>query len=289
MLARAVFLLLALALSGCSAIKVTYNHADFIAGWMADDYFELNNEQKDAFRDQFQRFHAWHRSTELSEYASLLAEAQRRLRAGVNAGDITWAIDSMKARYRAMVIRGYIAAARILTTLSDEQFAATRRQFEKSNRKFAREYGVGASADEQRRLRAKRVIERIEHWTGTLSAAQEARITALSRALPLVTDLRLQDRIRRQQEFLALLEARRPPESFAPKLRDWLVDWDRSRAPEYEAALARFVDASAKMYLEIFALLTPEQRNHVSERLQRYISAFKDLAQEAPRTAMEAK
>ena len=273
--------------AGCSGIKVAYNQADFIAGWMADDFFELTGEQKDAFREHFQRFHAWHRSTQLEGYAAMLVQVEQRLNAGFSESDSLWLIDAVKAHYRTIVLRGYADAARLLSTLSDQQIEAARREFDKRNRKHAREWGVGASPSEQQRLRAKNNVERVEHWTGSLSAAQEARVVALSRALPLIADLRHQDRIRRQREFLALLEGRRNVEAFAPKLRDWLASWDRTRSAEYEAALSRFVAASARSYLEIYALLTPEQRAHVTHRLQRYVTAFRELAQEAPRTAAQ--
>ena len=288
MLARGALAALIIAcLAGCSGIKIAYNQADLIASWMADDYFDLTGDQKDAFREHFQRFHAWHRSTQLSTYAALLASAQQRVNAGAREADVAWAIEAVKSQYRTVVLHGYADAARILSTLSDRQIASARSEFEKRNRKFAREWGIGAGPDEQRRLRVKRHLERIEHWTGPLSAAQEARIAALSRALPLVTDLRYQDRIRRQKEFLALLEMRKNFDAFAPHLRDWLIDWDRSRPADDEAALDRYIDANAKMYMQVSSLLTPEQRLHALDRLQRYISAFRELAQEAPRTAME--
>jgi len=271
-------------LPGCSAIKIAYNQADAVLAWRADDYFDLTSEQKEALRVQLDNFHDWHRTTQLADYAELLESAQKRLNTGVSAADATWAIDAIKARYRTLVLRGHADAARVLATLSDQQVAAARQQFDKDNRKYAKEYGVGQSPDEQRRLRAKRNIERIEHWTGPLSAAQDAKLRELSRNLPLVTELRHQDRIRRQREFLALLAERRNA-GFTAKLRDWLLDWDRTRAPEYEAELTRFMDASAKLYVEAFGMLTPEQRHHVSDRLQRYVLAFRELAREGDRTA----
>jgi hypothetical protein len=280
----AVALLILALLPGCSALKIAYSQADLIATWMADDYFDLLPEQKDTFHDYFQRLHAWHRRTQLVQYVSLLESAQERLRAGVKANDAAWAIDSAKTQFRVIVQRGYADAARILSGLSDQQLAATRRQFKKTNQKYAREYGAGAPADEQRRLRAERNLERIEHWTGPLTPAQEARIGELSRALPLIADLRLLERLHRQREFLALLAERNNIETFAPRLRDWLIDWDRTRTPPYQAALARFADASAKLYVEVFALLTPEQRKHVSERLQGYIDLLRQLAHEAEKT-----
>jgi len=273
----ALYLLLLAAfamLPGCSAIKVVYNQADHIVAWKADDYFDLNAEQKEALRVHIDRFHAWHRLTQLPEYATLLESAQKRLHAGVTGSDTTWAVDSIKARYRVLLLHAYADVAQVLSTLSDQQLAAARRQFDKDNRKYAKEFGVGLAADEQKRLRAKRYLERIEHWTGPLTATQEAKLTEINRALPLVTELRQQDRIRRQREFLALLEGRADLQRFAPRLKDWLLDWDRTRAPEYEAALARFVEASSKAYVATYDLLTPEQRKHASERLRRYVEAF---------------
>jgi hypothetical protein len=138
-------------------------------------------------------------------------------------------------------------------------------------------------------LLAKRQLERIEHWTGPLSAVQEARVAEMSRALPLVTNLRHQDRMRRQQEFLTLLAERKQLDRFAPKLREWLLDWDRTRTNEYDAALARFAEASAKMYVDTYTLLTAEQRHHIASRLQRYVAAFRELAQDPARTVAEEK
>jgi len=274
-------------LTGCSAIKIVYNQADAVVAWRADDYFDLTSEQKEALRVHLDNFHAWHRSTQLADYAELLESAQKRLNAGVSTTDAAWTIDAIKARYRALVLRGHADAARVLASLSDQQLATARQQFDKDNRKYAKEYGVGQPPEEQRRLRAKRNIERIEHWTGPLSATQDAKLREMSRSLPLVTELRQQDRIRRQREFLALLADRRSA-GFPTQLRDWLLDWDRTRTPEYDAELTRFIEASGRMYVEAFGMLTPEQRQHVADRLQRYVIALRELASEGERTAKAA-
>jgi len=283
--APTILVLSVLLLSGCSTIKLAYNQADTLAAWMANDYFDLEPAQRDALRPVIDRFHAWHRKDQLPEYAALMEVAAQRFGTGISRADVAWAVDSIKVRYRGMVMRGHADASRVLSTLSDTQIAALRRRFDKLNREYADEYAAGASVEEQRRRRAKRTLDRIEHWTGSLSAAQEARITELSRALPLIVELRQQDRIRRQREFLALLEGRGDLAAFAPRLRDWLLDWERSRSPEYEAAVARLVDASADLYVEVERLLTPEQRQRVLARIQRYAVVFRELAAESPAPA----
>src|SRR5262245_25003259 len=117
----AIVALIVATAGGCSGVKVAYNQADLIAAWVADDFFELTGEQKDVFRERFQRFHAWHRSTQLNEYAATLAQVQQRLNAGFKEADAAWTIESVKTHYRTIIMRGYADAARVLATLSDQQ------------------------------------------------------------------------------------------------------------------------------------------------------------------------
>ena len=281
-LSACLLVALLVGLTGCSTIRIAYNQADHIVAWMVDDYFDLNSEQEQAFRAQFERFHGWHRSTQLPDYAALLESAQQRLQAGASAADAEWFMDVLKARYRVLVLHAYADAARLLSTLSDEQLEAARRHFEKVNRKYAKAQGVGASAEEQRRLRARRQVERIEHWTGPLDAAQEAKVRELSRSLPLITEQTYQERLRRQAEFLGLLQARKNTAAFAPRLRDWLLDWDRTRSPEYQVQYAQFSQARGAMYVQVVGLLSAEQRHHVASVIQRYQQSFRELAAQAP-------
>jgi len=279
-----VAMLVVLALNGCSTIRLAYNQADHVAAWMADDYFDLSSEQKQVFRNHFQRFQSWHRATQLPDYADLLEAAQQRIAAGATPADAQWLTEAIHARTHAMVRHAYKDAASVLAQLSDAQIQAAQREFDQRNRKYARENGVGAAPDEQRRLRARRHTERIEHWTGPLDASQEARVRELSRALPLITEQRYQERLKRQSEFLALLEQRRNPDAFAPRLRDWLLDWERSRSPAYRQEYTQFMQASSRMYIAVLHMLTTEQRQHVVAVVQRYQQTFRDLAAQSQRS-----
>ncbi|MCC6533879.1 MAG: hypothetical protein IT531_15120 [Burkholderiales bacterium] len=270
-----------LLLGGCGAIRTLYGQADHVAAWRVDDYFDLTDEQKRLFRTRFQSLHAWHRSTQLRDYASLLEAAESRLDRGPVLQDWAWAMQEMRSRWHALLAHATPDIASFLATLSDQQIAAARRRFDRDNRKFAKEHGVGAPPEEQRRLRDKIELERIEHWTGSLDRQQQARISALSSALPLDAWARHQDRMRRQREFLALLETRKEPERFAERLRNWLLDWDENRPPQLRAELERYADAHARMFLHVHAELRPEQRRKVHERLRWYIDLMRDMAKEA--------
>ena len=65
-----IMLLCFAAIGGCSLLRLGYGQLDTIAAWMADDYFDLDPQQKDEFHKRFARLHAWHRYEQLSDYAA---------------------------------------------------------------------------------------------------------------------------------------------------------------------------------------------------------------------------
>ncbi len=270
-------------LGACSGIKIAYNQADHIAAWTVNDYFDLTPAQQAAFKSGFNRFHAWHRTTQLPDYIELLDMAHQRVSAGVSQADADWLSNAFQTRLETMTRHTYQDAAQFLSQLSDDQITAARKEMDKRNRKFARERGIGAAEDEQRRIEAARHIERIEHWTGTLNATQEAKVRAMSRALPLITEQRHRERLRRQDEFLALMQQRKNLEAFAPRLRDWVLDWDKTRPAAYQGQYTRFMHERSRMYLAILEMLTPEQRQHVLSVIRRHQQNFRELAAQAQR------
>ena len=287
--ARALWLLAALAglllLTGCSTIRLGYSQADTIAAWTADEYFDFDSRQKDEFSSRFERLYDWHRYEQLPEYAAFLGAVKTRLHSGLRREDVFWFLEGLKTRYRLIASRGAGDAAEILATLTPAQLDALQRQWVKVNRKFIREYKLEDTPREQQRAQAKRMLSRIEDWTGSFSHEQEQKITALCDKLPLTDHLRHEDRLRRQREFLRLLELRGNPGEFTPRLRHWLLNWEEGRAPEYERLYAPWLEQRVQFMVDVYSLLTPTQRAHVQHRLQNYIEDFQKLSERGSRTA----
>ncbi|MDP2241744.1 MAG: DUF6279 family lipoprotein [Burkholderiales bacterium] len=272
-------------LTGCSMIRLGYSQADTIAAWKADEYFDFDSRQKDEFFSRFERLYDWHRYEQLPEYAAFIGAVKTRLHSGLRREDVLWFLEGLKTRYRLIASRGANDAAEILATLTPAQLDALQRQWVKVNRKFIREYKLEDTPREQQRAQAKRMLSRIEDWTGSLSHEQEQKITALCDKLPLTDHLRHEDRLRRQREFLRLLELRGNPGEFTPRLRHWLLNWEEGRAPEYERLYAPWLEQRVQFMVDVYSLLTPTQRAHVQHRLQNYIEDFKKLSEHGERTA----
>jgi len=273
-----LLLVLALLLGGCSMLRVGSSQLDTVAGWMAHDYFELEPAQRDAFNRSFQRLHQWHRREQLPDYARFFGELRERVHRGTRTEDVQWMVNGVKARFATMAARAAPEAAELLADLTPAQIEILRKRFEADNRKFVREHRLDQPPAARKQAQQRRLLSQIRDWAGTLSAYQEARIIALIQPLPLSESLRHEDRLRRQREFLALLEQRGNRAVFAPRLREWLVNWESGRSPELARAFDDAWRRRAEFYAAVDRLLTPEQRSHLTGRLQDYVEDFRDLA-----------
>lgn len=286
---RATWFLAALSglllIAGCSMIRLGYGQADTLAAWMADEYFDIDSRQKDEFLSRFERLYEWHRYEQLPEYAIFLGTAKNRLQSGLRREDVIWFIEGLKTRYRLIASRGAGDAAEILATLTPAQLNVLQRQWAKVNLKFIREYQLEETPQEQQRAQAKRMLSRSEDWAGSLSHEQEQKIIALCDKLPLTDRLRHEDRLRRQREFLRLLELRGNPGEFTPRLRHWLLNWEEGRSPEHARQYAQRLEKQVQFMIDVYGLLTPPQRAHVQHRLQDYIEDFRKLSERGGHTA----
>lgn len=270
--------LLSLLLGGCSMLRIGYGQFDTVAGWMAQDYFELEAVQRDALSRRLQNLHGWHRREQLPEYARFFGELRDRVQKGARAEDVQWMVDGIKVRFATIAARAAPDAAELLADLTPAQIEALRKRLDADNRKFIREHRLDQGQAARKLAQQRRLLSQIRDWVGPLSSEQETRITALIQPLPLSESLRHEDRLRRQKEFFVLLEQRGNRATFAPRLRDWLVNWENGRSPE----LARNMDDAwrkrAEFYAAVDKLLTTEQRSHLTGRLQDYIEDFRELA-----------
>lgn len=284
---RILIVLLALTvLAGCSLVRLGYGHLDTFALWTADEYFDLDADQKQEFQKRFAKLHDWHRYEQLPDYAAFLSSARARLEKGITREDVLWATEEVKQRYRTLVSRAADDAAALLLTVTPEQLGALQRQWDEDNRDFVREYRLDRDVEAQQRARARRVLSRIRDWVGHLDDAQDRRIIALANELPLIHGLRYEDRLRRQREFLQLMQARGMPQEFTERLRHWLANWEEGRDPAYHREFEAWVRQQADFYTAVYGILLPHQRTAVAERVQRYADDFTQLARRpAPQAA----
>ena len=190
--------------SGCSALRIGYSQAPDIVYWWMDGYLDFTSAQTPRVRAMLEQWFAWHRSTQLPDYAALLAKAKTEALADTTAARVCeWQADLVQRAHTAFD-RAAPPAVDILLTVKPEQIAYLEHRYAKNNTEFRDDY---LQPDPAKRAAAtlKRVVERAETLYGRLDDAQLARIsTALTRS-PFDPELWLSERQRRQQEALQLL------------------------------------------------------------------------------------
>jgi len=61
---------------GCSALRLSYGQGPTLAYWWLDGYADFSTEQAPRVRQALADWFAWHRATQLPEYAQALAALQ---------------------------------------------------------------------------------------------------------------------------------------------------------------------------------------------------------------------
>ena len=278
-LPRATVLACGLALlAGCSAVRLGYTELDNIALWTAERYFDLDEQQKKNFRTRFYHLHKWHRDEQLPDYAAFLEQAKARLERGLRAEDVHWFLEGIRQRYVLIVNRGADDAAAILLSVTPGQLVYVQKRWDELNQRFASDNRLGANLEERREARAQRSIKRFRDWFGDLSDEQEHFIRAHVASMEMIGALRQVDRMRRQHEFMQLMELRAQPEIFKDELRLWLINWDAGRSPEYQRSWIRWRDQNIAMLIAVDRSLTVRQRARAAQKLQGYIDDFRSLS-----------
>jgi len=259
----------ALALAGCSATRIAYDHAGTVIRFMASSYLDLDSAQSEVLKPRIARFHQWHRANELPVYAALLQSASSRAANGITAEDVSWGLGNLRAHYRRLAAKAVEDAAPVLATLRPAQLAVLERKFAENNEKYAKEF---LPADEKKRLRAqgKRMLERLRDFAGDLTPEQEARVGRFVAAHDRHVALRFEDRQRLQREFVALLGQHREPQELGSRLAEMFTRPEARRSEEFLREDQRWDEDFAQLIVDLDRSLSPGQRAHVVRRLSGY-------------------
>jgi hypothetical protein len=284
---RALAIVALATLAGCgSVVRVAYNNGDFALRMVANDYFDLQGAQVELFKARFARLHEWHRREELPRYALALESAAQRVARGVTADDVAWAIDTVRARYRALVAQTIDESLPLLATLTPENLTALDRKLESGNRKYVKEY-LTADGAASENVRAESIAGRFEEWLGHVSADQRRLVAAFVRAQPGHLALHFENRQARQREFVQALRERGDPALMRERLRAVFLDYESRRAPEYARSSAEWQERLAGLIVAVIGVATREQREHAAARMARYAEDFRTLAAEGRAPARE--
>ena len=277
-----MLLLTLVALQACSTIKLGYNSAPGLGYWWLDGYLDVNELQSVRLREDLDQLQQWHRNSELPQYADLLQRAQG-LMAGTAVTPVQACAFVAEAQQQIddMLARAEPAAVQLVLSMTPTQLEVLEAKYTKSNAEFRKQW-LRPSADEMRKKRFEKALDRAESIYGRLDDSQRAMLRQQVDTSSFDPQFTNTERLRRQQDTVQTLSRvlgrNNTPEKTAQALRGLAERYRRSPVPQYLAYQQRQIDEGCQGFAAAHNAATPAQRDHAVKRLKAYERDLRDLA-----------
>jgi delta 1-pyrroline-5-carboxylate dehydrogenase len=274
--ARIFVLALCLLLTGCDSTRFLYNRADWLLGFQANRYLDLDTSQKSYVKVEIDRWFGWHRRTQLVCYAELIDEFEARARMDLTSDDITWLESEVMGHYENLITTAIQPAAYVLSDLDGQQITHLEKRLAKDRAKLARELSSKFKTRQQRRT--KKTVAGIKKWFGKLSRAQVAWISARSQQLPDAYAPWLEYRAQRDGSLIKLLRSQPDAETITSVIEQLWTSAETSMAADTEKLMEEMKAQSKTMAVDFYNTATVKQKTHFWNRLRGYRNDFLLLA-----------
>ena len=258
-------------LTGCSALRIGYSQAPDLVYWWLDGYVDFDGDQTPKVRDALAEWFAWHRRTQLPEYAELLVKAQKEVQADTTPVRVCEWQRELIRRARTAYERAEPAAADIVLTIAPAQIVHLEKRYAKNNDEFRDEY---LQADPSRRAQKNldRVLERAEMLYGRLDDAQRRRVGEQLARSPFDPEVWLAERQQRQQDALRLLrsmgaDGSMTREQAASGLRGYVDRIERSPREGYRRYAERLAEFNCTLAANLHNSTSTAQRRAAAKKL----------------------
>lgn len=229
----------------------------------ADDYFDLNSEQKDALKKDVEKDLADVRQHVFPQMADSLRKIDQQTSKNEMSADQVGQIYSDIDQYLKQISTKFEqTAVKTASTLEDDQF----RYFEKKVDKEVEESVEDTETPEKAlKLSMKRYTKSIEFWFGDLTSAQEEELRKFLKDHPYPWDLQ-----NKNKKFVLakFMEARKSRDTLKKFVSDYCKDYDAARLPEFKVALDEHQLAFQKFFSQsLWPKMDKEQKSELKEHL----------------------
>jgi hypothetical protein len=278
-----VLLSVAVALAGCSAIKLGYNSLPQAGAWWLDGYVDFSDDQEQRMREDIARLHQWHRREELPKIGALLQQAERMVAGDMTGDEVCALVPPIRLRIAAIFERAEPAAVTLALGLQPAQLTHLQRKYEKNNREYRKDW-VDLKTGDLRDKQFKQYVDRMETVYGRLEDSQRDIVRGQVERSLFSAKTSLRERQRRQQDILQTLGklAGQPvPLSEALAAIHHLVERGlRSPDPKYRNYEASLIQQGCANLAAVHQSTTPQQRQSAVRRLRAYQRELEELAAE---------
>ena len=266
-----IIAVLFLLLSGCSAVKLTYNQGGTLAYWWLDRYADFSSEQSPKVRAALDDWFAWHRASELPEYQPALQHLQKLALADLTAEQVCSQVAQWQRRGERAFDRAVPQMAELVRQLEPAQIDHIQKRYQTVDKDAEKDH-LQPDLAERREAAFKRTLERAEDMYGRLDDAQRKLLADGLIASPYDPERWLAERRARQQDILRDLRgwigARADAATVQAGLRRIAQDALQSPRVDYRAYNQRLTEANCGLTAQLHNATTPAQRRKAADKLK---------------------
>jgi Family of unknown function (DUF6279) len=277
----ALALLGALALTGCSMVKLGYEQAPSLTYWWLDGHLDFSDAQTPQVRDALEDLHRWHRQHELLPYAALLARTATLAEGALDPTQACQLTRDAQQRLDMLMHEVVHTAAPMAAQLQIPQIRHLSAHLEQTNAKWEKEWLQGSPAVRQQR-RLDKLVDRYNDFYGALTPAQMGLLRRQVEQSAWSPEWGRQERLRQQRDLLDVLmriEQEHPParQTEAALLGIW-ERWTRPPADVDRQRWQTWIDQGCRNLAELHNSTSTEQRQRAARRLRAYEKDLRELA-----------
>jgi hypothetical protein len=277
---KSLFIIIAFALfsRGCSSINLFYRNADWYLQHKIDGYATFNARQEETIHREISNYLDWHRKYALPEYIIFLQNLNGAAQydGQLKAEEIALLRAQLLDLYRKSLTPAIRPAAEILSSLDSRQIQELEHNLAEENKKQRREE-LDMGRDAYLDKRAYKTLDFLEGLVGNLSREQRQQVKEMSRRLPLVRDIYIEQRETNQGRLIKLLRDNAGTDKIASFMSLWILSPDATRTAQQQRDIRAFETASDEMIANIQGMLTARQKNHLHKEISRYIDELQNL------------
>jgi hypothetical protein len=275
---------LVLLITACSTVRFAYNQGDTLIRWWIDDHIGLTAEQEVLTRELLEQQFWWHRTEQLAEVSKTLEQLRRQLHRPLSIQEVSQFSDDLKKFIYAIAKKSTPDAAKIFVTLQNNQIEKMQKRMQKGNEKFAKEW-LPPSAEKQNKVRADKVIDRVEWLFGTINKEQEEKIRQHIKNNPLDMNMVYQERLRRQNDLIKIVKTIHQNKLNQQQAEELLTIYMKNFEYGTSKEQQDFGKKRAAIGIQLSSFIThtmnDEQRKYASGRVETWALDVQELVKES--------
>jgi hypothetical protein len=273
-----------LLITACSTVRFVYNQGDTLIRWWIDDHIGLTADQEFLARELLEQQFWWHRTEQLTDVSKTLEQLRRQLNRPLSTQEVSQFSDDLKKLIYAIAKKTTPDAAKLFVTLQSNQIETIQKRMQKGNEKFAKEW-LPPGLEKQNKIRADKVIGRVEWLFGSINKEQEEKIRQHIKNNPLDMNIVYQERLRRQNDLIRIIKSinqnKLNQQQAEELLTVYMKNFEYGTTKEQQDFGKRRAALGVQLSSFITQIMNDEQRKYASGRVETWALDVQELIKES--------